>query len=141
MDESFTDTVPQLPKASIEQDIGDTDELPALALRDKQELSKYARSFVRFYRARRILSGNRNLTTVTRERALEAWKYLDSLTPDELPLSLRTPYRELFALAYLLQRRDESQSPVEFVSKIFTIAISIDEIVDRSLSDTKRRPS
>lgn len=141
MNENFTDTVPNLREVLAEENTSDTDELPALRLHPTHGLRKYARSFLRFYRARRVLSGNRNLNTVTRERALYAWQYLASLTPTELPPSFREPYREIFALAYLLERKNESQSPVEFVSKILKITTTIDQMVDELLPDTEKPSS
>jgi hypothetical protein len=141
VDEKFTETVPDLPKDSVAVDTSDTEELPTLALHSTHSLRKYAKSFLRFYRARRILSGNRNINTVTRERALYAWKYLASLAPNELPPSLREVYREIFALAYLLDRETEFQSPVEFVSKILQITTSIDEMVDDLLLDSEKPPA
>jgi hypothetical protein len=138
VDDELTHTVPNAPRLTTAEDVDDTDELPVLAHKPARDIRKYAKGFLLFYRARRILSGNRNIQTVTRERALFAWRYLASLTPKDLPPTLRQPYREVFSLAYRLDREDESQSPVKFVSKILEITTSIDQLVDDLLADMEK---
>ena len=138
MDDKFTHTVPNALQVMAAADTDDTDELPTLRIQPTQDLRKYAKGLLRFYRARRILSGNRNINTVTRERALYAWQYLASLAPSDLPPTLRQPYREAFSLAVRLERENETQSPVMFVSKILQITTSIDQIVDDLLTDTEK---
>jgi hypothetical protein len=130
--DDFTDTVPDAPQVAAVKDADDTDELPVLA----RDIPKYARAFLLFYRARRILSGNRNGHTVTREQALHAWLYLASLSLKDLPPILRQPHRDIVALAFQLQ--SETQSPVMFVSKILEITTYIDQIVDDLLTGTDK---
>jgi hypothetical protein len=124
-----------------EEDIDDTGELPIPALQLAREIRTYAKGYLRFYRVRSILSGNRNTRTVTREQALDAWQYLASLTPQELPPTLRHPYRELSALALRLDQENERQLQVSFVSQILEITTSIDQIVDNLLTETEKPSS
>ena len=141
VDKTFTDTVPDAFRVSDAQDTDDTDELPVLVVESAREIRKYAKSFLRFYRTRRILSGNRNIQTVTRERALYAWQYLASLAPEDLPPGLREPYREIFALAQRLDHENHGQSLIKFVSEILKITITIDEMVDGLLTETEKPSS
>jgi hypothetical protein len=139
--DEFTDTVPKIPQVMAEEDIDDTGELPIPALQLAREIRTYAKGYLRFYRVRSILSGNRNTRTVTREQALDAWQYLASLTPQELPPTLRQPYRELSALALRLDQENERQLQVSFVSQILEITTSIDQIVDNLLTETEKPSS
>jgi len=141
MDNAFTDTVPNALQVTATEDTADTDELPVLVPESARQVRQYARAFLRFYRARRILSGNRNINTVTRERALYAWQYLATLTPNDLPPTLREPYREIITLADRLGRGNESQSAVKLVSRILKITLSIDETVDHLLTDSEKPAS
>ncbi len=138
MDNAFTDTVPNVLLAAAEEDTADTAELPVLAPTASQQFEKYSKAFLRFYRARRILSGNRNINTVTRERALYAWQYLATLAPIELPPTLRDPYREVSELAGQLDQGSASQSPVKLVANVLKLTLSIDETVDDLLAETEK---
>jgi hypothetical protein len=138
VDDLFTDTVPNVLQAVAEEDTADTAELPELAPSTTQQFEKYAKAFLRFYRARRILSGNRNINTVTRERALYAWQYLATLAPNELPPALREPYREVFELASQLDQGSALQSPVKLVANVLKLSLSIDETVDDLLAETEK---
>ena len=138
MDDQLDHTGPDAPQVTDAEDIDNTDELPGLTLETERDIRKYAKGFLRFYRARRILSGNRNIRTVTLERAFFAWQYLASLSPNELPPTLRRPYREASDLASRLFRGAKNQPPVKLVSKILEISVAIDQLVDDLLTDTEK---
>jgi hypothetical protein len=135
VDKKLNQAAPGLTEA---EDIENTDELLSLTLPATRDIRKYAKACLRFYRARRLLSGNRNIRTVTRERAFLAWQYLASLSPKELPPTLRHPYREAFDLANQLFRGNGNQRPAKLVSKILEISVTIDQLVDQLLTDTEK---
>jgi superfamily I DNA/RNA helicase len=133
VDDEFTQTVPHLPSAAIE-DIDDTEELPVLARPSAQDIDNYSRALLCYYRARKILSGNRNIRAVTRERALYAWQYLSTIVSKDLPPSLRQLHCEIVTLAVRLKRDEKSASAFEFVSEVLKITTYIDQIVDDLLT-------
>ncbi len=137
VDDEFTQTVPRLPLATVPEDIDVTEELPVLEDQSARDINQYAEAFLRYYRVRKILSGNRNIRTVTRERARYAWQYLATVAPQDLPEILRQPHREIEDLASQLNRENKSHPPVEFVSKVLDAATFIDQILDDLLTDTE----
>jgi len=117
------------PLKPLPSGLDDTDRLPPWDTETgpphgKGKAHEYAEGIIRFYRARTILDGNREIRD-----SLRAWGYLEPLSPHDLPASARWHFLDL--VYFMRQSGSEAFDEQEFSERVRTIAKLIDNVVDR----------
>jgi hypothetical protein len=93
--------------------------------REKGGMHPFAEGIIRFYRARTILEGDLNEAA----RWNRAWRYLEKLSPHDLPPMTRKAF---FELTYFMQEQEghEPFQAEQFRSRVRSIANRLDGYVD-----------
>ena len=138
MTDEFSDTMPEVcgPAAKT---IEDTDELPGLATPQSvaevtPQIRTHARAFLRFYRARSVLTRDQNSSFASPDRVLAAWEYLAPLAPSDLPEALQLSYRRIAFLAAQVRLDAKPETCADLMTKIVETTAFIDQMVDELLS-------
>jgi len=91
----------------------------------------YAEGIIRFYRARTVLEGR------GAEDTRRAWRYLEQVSPHDLPASARWHYLDL--VYFMRETEIDHIDAGEFRARVRAIAQLIDGFVDRLNSETDSR--
>ena len=92
----------------------------------------YAEGIIRFYRARTILDSREGQRPADR-----AWRYIENLSPHDLPVSARWHFLEV---VWFMQQHagEDDERDDEFRERVLSIASLIDNYVDRLNSEHDR---
>jgi hypothetical protein len=84
----------------------------------------FAEGIIRFYRARTILEGD-----INGSRWKRAWRYLEKLSPHDLPPKVR---KQFFELTYFIQEQEglDGFDADQFHNRVRSIASQLDGFVD-----------